>query len=114
MLSSALPTPSIATGEDQLLDVGRQRVGETRARTRSQPAPAALEHRVAGVLDEIDVVAEPAGHHVGAEIAVEHIVAVPAGEVVVAAAAVEAIGARAAELVVVVVAVDQVVAVFAR
>ena len=45
------------------------------AKTASLPSPGVLDHRVAGIVDEIGVVAGTAGHGVGAGTAVEQIVA---------------------------------------
>ena len=73
----------------------------TLVRTSSMPWPPNSVDRVAGVVDEVDVVAAAADHLIGAAAAVEDVVAVPAVEEVVTSATFEpVVVALAAETVV--------------
>ena len=59
----------------------------TELRTVSVPATAILDHGVAGIVDDVDIVAETAGHGVRARSAVEDVVARRTLDDVVAATA---------------------------
>ena len=63
MLVSALPVPLIAAaaGQGQVLDVGAERVGD-RGLHGVGAGAASLGHHVAGVVDDVGVVAGAAGH----------------------------------------------------
>ena len=61
----------------------RPRVQLTLERTVSTPSPKRLHRHVPGVVDDVGVVAQAAGQHVGAQAAVEQVVATVAGEAVV-------------------------------
>ena len=93
--------------EGQGLDVGRQRVAVEIGLHRVGALARVLDHLVAGVVDEVGVVAEPARHGVGAEAAVEPVVAGAAVEQIVAAEPVEDVGAALAEDLVLPVGADE-------
>ena len=85
-----------AAGEPQVLDMGVQRV---RRQGRSHPVDALarrLDDDIAGILDEIGVVARPADHEVRPCAADQLVVAIQAIKQVVAFASVQHVGAGAA------------------
>jgi hypothetical protein len=69
-------------GQDQVLDIGAERVGE-RALDRVGALVHQFDHRVAGVVDDIGVVAGAARHRVGPGAAVEAVRSAVAGQHVV-------------------------------
>ena len=69
----------------------------TEARTRSVAGGGALDGRVAGVVDDISVVPDPAGHDVDAEAAVQRVVAGEAEQRVIAAEPAQDIGGVVAD-----------------
>ena len=75
-----------AAGQGQVLDVGAERVGDRRLH-RVGAFAERLRHHVAGVVDDIGVVADAADQEVGAQAAIERVVASAAGEHVDAAVA---------------------------
>ena len=96
-LASPLPVPLMLAlaGQDQVLDIGAERVVDRRLH-RVVARVERLRDHVAGVVDHVDVVARAADHGVGAAGAVERVVAATAGEDVDARIAGERIVAAAA------------------
>ena len=76
-----------AAGEAQLLDIGAERISGERGADLVGALARILDHAVADIVDEIDVVAGAAAHRVGAGAAVELVVAAMAVQGVVAAEA---------------------------
>ncbi len=83
-------------GEDQFLDLVGQRVVGAGA-DRVPPAVGVLDHRVAGGVDPVEVVARAAAQHVVARASVEHVVSVAAVELVGEGVAGQPVGMRRAE-----------------
>ena len=68
-----------AAGQRQVLDIGAERVADRRLH-RVGAFAERLGHHVAGVVDDVGVVAGAAAHRVGAGAAVERVVAAVAGD----------------------------------
>jgi hypothetical protein len=71
-----------AAGQSQILDIGAEGVGDRRLH-RVDARVEGFRHHVAGIVNDISVVAETADHGVGTNTAVENIVAAVAGDRVV-------------------------------
>ncbi|CAF0856079.1 unnamed protein product [Rotaria sp. Silwood1] len=74
-------TDVAGAGQHQVLQRGAQPVADAGA-DRVRTLAARLDDLVAGVVDDVGVVAQAAGHDVGARAAVQHVVAAVAGELV--------------------------------
>ena len=72
----------IRPGQRQCLDIGRQRIAY-RGVDRVHALAGLLDHHVAGIVDNIAVVASAADHRIGAGAAIQQIVATVAGQNVV-------------------------------
>src|SRR5690606_33821318 len=69
-----------AVQQDEVFDIGRQRVAGKRGADRVVAFAGILGHHVAGIVDDIGVVASAASHAVGAAATVDHIVPGIAGQ----------------------------------
>ena len=68
-----------AAGQGQVLDIGAERVGDRRLH-RVGALVERLRHHVAGIVDDVGVVAGAADHRVGAGPAVKRVIARAAGD----------------------------------
>src|SRR5258708_9332246 len=66
---------STRTGEVEVLDIGAKRVGVERRIDRVRAFTGILTHHIAGIVDDVGVVAGPADHRVGSRAEVKRIAA---------------------------------------
>ena len=86
-----MPAMAAAPVRREILEVAAEGKGH-RGAHQVGPGGGALDGLVAGVVDDISVVADPAGHDVDAEAAVQRVVAAEADQRVVAAEPAQHIG----------------------
>src|SRR3546814_5402813 len=76
-------------GIDELLDIGAERVVTRGGANAVAPFPSRLDHLVAGLIDDIEVVTRAAAQQVVAAPAIEMVVAGSSDQQIVAAASIE-------------------------